>query len=32
MEKVTTMESIHTPEDNDWIIIETKELPASGSK
>lgn len=26
------MESIHTPEDNDWIIIETKELPASGSK
>lgn len=22
------MESIHTPEDNDWIIIETKELPA----
>lgn len=22
------MESIHTPEDNDWIVIETKELPA----
>ena len=22
------MESIHTPEDNDWIIIEIKELPA----
>lgn len=21
------MESIHTPEDNDWIVIETKELP-----
>lgn len=25
------MESIHTPEDNDWIVIETKELPAPES-
>lgn len=25
------MESIHTPEDNDWIVIETKGLPAPES-
>jgi len=25
------MESIHTPEDNNWIVIETKELPAPES-
>lgn len=26
IEDYDSMESIHTPEDNDWIVIETKEL------